>query len=207
MIDIKVKTRDSYLEEKERKKKIQQEKEKRNSLTEYQKLFNENKVSISETKGNKYIFLKIDSELSKFKKNWLISVDDILEISQYTDISKIGYTNNYILGISNFKGNVCTIIDMSIFLNNRNALQNSNSCILLRKNEGIALRWPNIEINNINLVKINIDDYKKDKLYENVNFVKDYFMDEENNIWNELDIDKLLQSNQILDGSNLRKFI
>ena len=40
-----------------------------------------------------------------------------------------------------------------------------------------------------------------------VGFVKDYFIDEENNLWNELDIEKLLQSNQILDGSNLRKFI
>lgn len=196
-----------FLEEKEKKIYENEVKVKENSLIEYQKLFNENKIISKETKGNKYIFLRLEGELSKFRKNWLISVDDILEISQYSEISKIGYTNNYIVGISSFKGNVCTIIDMSIFLNNKSSLINSNSCILLRKNEGIALLWPNIEINNIELGKINIEDYKRESFYENVGFVKDYFIDEENNLWNELDIEKLLQSNQILDGSNLRKFI
>lgn len=196
-----------FLEEKEKKIYENEVKVKENSLIEYQKLFNENKIISKETKGNKYIFLRLEGELSKFRKNWLISVDDILEISQYSEISKIGYTNNYIVGISSFKGNVCTIIDMSIFLNNKSSLINSNSCILLRKNEGIALLWPNIEINNIELGKINIEDYKRESFYENVGFVKDYFIDEENNLWNELDIEKLLQSNQILDGLNLRKFI
>lgn len=207
MKNFNILTIKKFIQEKEKKIYEYEKKIKENSLIEYQKLFNENKIISKETKGNKYIFLRLEGELSKFRKNWLISVDDILEISQYSEISKIGYTNNYIVGISSFKGNVCTIIDMSIFLNNKNSLMNSNSCILLRKNEGIALLWPNIEINNIELGKINIEDYKKESFYENVGFVKDYFIDEENNLWNELDIEKLLQSNQILDGSNLRKFI
>lgn len=207
MISFNILTIQKYLKEKEKKIHDIKVKTKENSLVEYQKLFNENKIISKETKGNKYIFLRLEGELSQFRKNWLISVDDILEISQYSEISKIGYTNNYIVGISSFKGNVCTIIDMSIFLNNKGSLINSSSCILLRKNEGIALLWPNIEINNIDLGKIDIADYKKESFYENVGFVKDYFIDEEGNIWNELDIDKLLQSKQILDGSNLRKFI
>lgn len=208
MKNKKFKSLNDYLMQKKEEKQQKDEKIKERSLVEYQKLFNEGKIISKESRNNnKYIFLRLEGDVSKFRRYWIISVDDISEVSQHSEVAKIGYTNNYIIGVSNFKGNVCTIIDMSILLNNKKSLIDSNSCVLLRKNEGIALLWPKIEINNMNLKKIRIEDYKDEPFYEKVGFSKDHYIDPSGNVWNELDVEKLLQSKPIIDGSNITNFI
>lgn len=205
--NLKLISLNDFLIGKEQKIRQNEILKKEKSLVEYQKKFNEGKITSEGEKNNKYIFLKLEGNVSMFRKHWLISVDDISEVSQHAEIAKIGYINNYIVGISNFKGNVCTVIDMSILLNSKPSFIESNSCVLLRKNEGLALLWPKIEISSIEMEKIDIEEYKDNKLYERVAFAKEYYRDNAGNIWNKLDIDQLLQSKPIIDGSNINDFV
>lgn len=206
MNKIKLTSLQEFIQEQKRKKEEKRLKIKENSLIEYQKKFNAGKIKSQNNKNNKHIFLKLEGNVSNFRKNWLINIDDISEILQHSEIAKIGYTNNYIVGVSNFKGSVCTVIDMSMFLNNRKTMNNSNSCVLLRKNDSIALLWPKIEISGILLTKTSIDEFKNERFFEKVPYVKEYYKDENGNIWNEIDIIQFLHSKQIIDGSNINEF-
>lgn len=196
-----------FLIKKTKKENLKKEKEKKDSLVEYQRLFNQGKITSENNKNNKYIFLKFEGALSKFRKNWLIRVEDISEVAQHSEISKIGYTNNYIVGISNFKGKVCTIIDMSMLLNNKKSTIPSNSCVLLRENDGIALLWTKVEISELELNKVDIEELKNENFFERVHYVKEYHKDINGNIWNELDITQLLHSKKIVDGANINDFL
>lgn len=150
----------------------------------------------------KFILVKLVSD-NIYNTNWLINVDEIKEATKFNQISRIGFTNPYVVGISNFRGTVSTIIDMNQLLLRKSSGVIANSVVLLKQNVNIALLWPKIEkmTESNSLLEVNekdIPNFKKARLSKRV------FKSNDGLLWNEIDIDKLLSSKEIIDALNIR---
>lgn len=139
-------------------------------------------------------------------KNWLLNVDEIKEATKFTQISKIGFTNPYVVGISNFRGTVSTIIDMNLLMLKKPSGVIANSVVLLKQNVNIALLWPKIEkmTESHSLLELSEEDIKSFKNLKKDRLAKRIFKSSDGELWNEIDIEKLLSSKEIIDALNIR---
>ena len=92
------------------------------SLVEYQNEINEliYNESLQEEEQTNYLSIVLKD------KHYLINLVDIKETSTLPSISKIGRVNSWFLGISNFRGQVNPVIDMTFIFTGKNSNYNES---------------------------------------------------------------------------------
>lgn len=165
------------------------------SLTLFQEKLSEELKNLPSIMGKNFIMLKLSDE-----SRWLMSITDIRETSVLPELSKIGLTQPWIMGISNFRGTVGTVIDMKHFLLGKPSNHQNSHAILLNKkyNLNLALLWPQIDrMENQSHLEITEENPKN-------KWIKNIWTDNNGHRWNELDVVELLKSKEIMDAVKIR---
>lgn len=152
-----------------------------------------NNLPSSDIQG--FLLLKLSRD-----SQWLMRIKDIKETSVLPVVSHIGMIQPWVVGIANFKGTVGTVIDMNHFLLGKASNTQSAHAILLSKkhNLNLALLWPHIErMTNDKKLKV-VESESKNK------WVKQVWQDEKGSRWNELDIEGLITSKEVMDAFRLK---
>ena len=169
--------------------------DKENSLLKYQEKLSKELLDLPPTLGKNFILLRLSDE-----SRWLMNITDIKETSVLPEVSKIGLTQPWVMGISNFRGTVGTVIDMKHFLLGKSSNHLNSHAILLNKkyNFNLALLWPQIDkMENHSSLQM-LEESPKNK------WIKNIWTDKQNNKWNELDVEELLKSKEIMDAVKIR---
>lgn len=67
-------------------------------------------VNVQDTRrGQGYLAFKVGSE------NYLLSMDDVLEVVEELEITPLPFSEPWLLGLSNFRGNIYSVSDFLIF--------------------------------------------------------------------------------------------
>jgi len=124
------------------------------------------------------------------KSKYAIKTEDVKEIIENKiDINKIPNTKSYIEGISNIRGEVIKIINLSEFLNTTRTQENLHIIITEGKDGKNGLLVDSVEkiVDEINLLSADL------KLAENDNLFAKALIDKENeDIYLEINTEKLL---------------
>ena len=153
----------------ENKSKITNNIDEDKSLTLFQEKLTKELKNLPTVMGRNFILLKLSDD-----SRWLMNITDIKETSVLPEVSKIGLTQPWIMGISNFRGTVGTIIDMKHFLLGKPSNTLNSHAILLNKKYNLNLALKNI------------------------------WVDKNGSRWNELDVEELLKSKEIMDAVKIR---
>lgn len=125
---------------------------------------------------------------------WFIDLSHLKETSYIKAISKIGLVKPWILGITNIKGHIYTVVDMKkVIFDKQIDINQQNVVSIINDKYGLslALLWEQSIglINKEKLTKIN--------LKKNPKFSLQAYQDEDSLIWCELDVTTLLTSDEI----------
>lgn len=170
-------------------------KDEKKSLIDFQEQLTKDLNNLPSSDIQGFILLKLSRD-----SQWLMRIKDIKETSVLPAVSHIGMTQPWIVGIANFKGTVGTVMDMKHFLLGSPSNTQSTHAILLSKkhNLNLALLWPHIE-RMANDTSLNIvESESKPK------WVKQVWQDEKGSRWNELDIEGLITSKEVMDAFRLK---
>lgn len=137
-------------------------------------------------------------------EKWLLNLQELKETNAIKNVSKNGLVKPWILGVSNFKGHIYAILDMGHLINQKTSLLTFRSIVtILHENYGLNLGilWDE----SLGLIDIkNLKDSPKNSTNNKLHkFCKKVWVDSENNLWNELDIESLASSEEVL---NIRAF-
>ncbi|EPP7233422.1 chemotaxis protein CheW [Shigella flexneri] len=179
----------------ENKSKITNNIDEDKSLTLFQEKLTKELKNLPTVMGRNFILLKLSDD-----SRWLMNITDIKETSVLPEVSKIGMTQPWIMGISNFRGTVGTIIDMKHFLLGKPSNTLNSHAILLNKkyNLNLALLWPQIDRMETQSHLEVIEEKSKNK------WIKNIWVDKNGSRWNELDVEELLKSKEIMDAVKIR---
>lgn len=138
---------------------------------------------------NQYILFKLDNH------NYYLDLKYVKEFVSIKrlNITKLPYTQDYIKGIINLKGNFLVIIDLKRFLNNEisDIKEGSKVIVVKGKNFDIALL-----VDEIKYIK-NLNDIKKDSIYSNNSkYIYTEFM-EEDKLYSILNFDKIINDERL----------
>ncbi|MDH5600293.1 MAG: chemotaxis protein CheW [Gammaproteobacteria bacterium] len=90
------------------------------SLTETNEL-----VAKTDDTGTKYLTFKVGGEL------FGAEINNISEIIEYSDMTRVPFTPPHIRGVSNLRGNVVPIIDLAIRLGKKPGQPTKRTCIII----------------------------------------------------------------------------
>lgn len=169
------------------------EKKPKLSLVKYQHEINElirNEIINDEDQTN---FLSIVLK----DKRYLINLEDIKETSTLPTISKIGRVSPWFLGISNFRGQVNPVIDMTYLFTGKNSNLNESYALLANPAFGMncAMLWNGVNklITKKTLTK------KEDVNFAELKWIKEVWLDDKNIEWHEVDVDGLMNCSDIFN--------
>lgn len=135
---------------------------------------------------------------SAAQTNWLINIGDTREIAPYPDSSfRFDVTKNWVLGIGNFRGNIHTMVDFSLFLGGAPSQINMNTRALLVHNKfdtNIALVVPQV----FGLKKMDSLTRKPGAQKSSV-WVNEVFEDDKGVKWEFLDVQGLVSSREMME--------
>lgn len=163
------------------------------SLVEYQNEINEliYNESLQEEEQTNYLSIVLKD------KHYLINLVDIKETSTLPSISKIGRVNSWFLGISNFRGQVNPVIDMTFIFTGKNSNYNESYALLANPKFGTncAMLWDGVNklITQQGLVKkenVNLNELK---------WIKEVWIDEKNIEWHEINVEQLMNCSDIFN--------
>ena len=82
-------------------------------------------ISEMENTGTKYLTFKVSGEL------FGTEIDNVNEIIEYSDITRVPLTPPHIRGVSNLRGNVVPIIDLAVRLGKERSDITKRTCIII----------------------------------------------------------------------------
>ena len=135
-------------------------------------------------------------------KWWLVDLSDISGTSLLSSISKIGRVHPWFIGISNFRGQVYPVINLQYFITGKEFKINmtKENAILSSPKYGLSFAFiiPEMDLmiskNMLNETKL--EDVDPNQLNS---WAKKYWKNEDDELYIEIDIEKLLTSAEFLN--------
>ena len=130
--------------------------------------------------------------------NWLINIGDTKEVSTFPDSTfKFDVTRPWHMGIGNFRGNIHSLVDFSMFLGGAPTVVNANTRALLvhgKYDTNIALIVPQV----FGLKKVDTLS-KQSRASKSSVWVDDVFEDEAGVKWEFLNVQGLVSSKEMME--------
>lgn len=143
-------------------------------------------------------FITIESINSNV--NWLVNLSDIKETAVLPEISKIGRAKKWFLGIANFRGQVSSVIDMEYLLNKKSMNNIAGAYALISNshlNASYAMLWTSLGD------MVSKDEFTLKNNAEKPKWIKNIWVDKNNKIWNELNIEEIINSDELSNIYNV----
>ena len=132
--------------------------------------------------------------MSTSQGNWLLDLSYLNETSVPSKIATIGGVSDWVLGIASFRGQVITVLDMQKILDG-NLTENTHegwiTIIQERWSGFISFLWPKMK------GLISQKDLKESQA-EKKEWSKAVWEDSEGDVWQELDIERILKSKFVI---------
>lgn len=198
-----------YYEKKKKLDKILEKQREENSNLNYQMKILERNYDIetsNDNSNNNLIRNFIIIELTG-NKDIMLDIGDVSETIKIKKMVKIGFVNDWFLGISNHNGILYTILDLNFFYNNTYSdLKDSYAIILNNKyKSNLAILCPKIK----NLEKepslTLIEDKIKNKELLSDGIIRNWIVNKTNKRCMELNITQFLNSIKVADALKIGK--
>lgn len=151
-----------------------------------------------------YIAVKND------KENWMLRLGLLKEASGLKPVSKLGLIKPWILGVSNFKGHIYPVVDLKRLFSGENLLNNYKSIVTVVSDlsgASIGIVWSDV-IGLFNERDLEVIDSARAKAGQDglewlsdkaKAYVETGFRDHQGLAWSVLDLQKLLNSEDIMN--------